>query len=106
MDKKKLIGKVERELIAAHLGRPKADPGENWNFAVMAEIRRQSRPPFIAQNPAVTLRFFWRFATAAGISAVILTSYAFGTGLGLEQLLFNFFFDDPLAAQAFRLLSL
>jgi hypothetical protein len=99
--------KMEDALITAHRSRPEIEPDAEWNTRGMAQVREEG-PLGLTNNryPALAQIFVWRFAAVVCSLALVISFYAFKTGIGTEQFMLEFFSDDPLATLTMILLPL
>lgn len=86
---------IEKVLLETHRSRPVPQLDKAWRVQVMDQIRLEAAELKISREIPVPA-FVWRFATATCTFALALSLYVALTGLGLDQLLLQLFFNDPL----------
>jgi len=86
--------KLEQALVGAYHQKESAEPDDFWEMRVMSHIRSlgplNSEPGYFI----IFDQFVWRFAAAACVLVLILSLYAFQTGIQPEYELANLFMDD------------
>lgn len=97
MTDKNQLAKIEDALVKSHRARPEIETVAGWNMRVMVQVRRHGCV-WNADRDDVAQRFVWRFAMAVCTLAMFLSLYAFGAGIGTDQLAVSFLFGDPSIA--------
>lgn len=88
--------KLEKALIRTYQGKEKTDPGDLWETKVMARIRSLGPPHAEPDCFSLLDQFVWRFSAAACLLVLVLSLYAFQTGMQPEYELANLFTDNSL----------
>ena len=111
MTEKDFVTKIEDALIKTHLSL--TEPSETdteWNMRVMAKVRTHGQHLFMQPGSwwytAVAQRIVWRFGTLAGLVALVLSIYTFGTTFIPEQVTMNLFINEPFVALTTGLFAL
>ena len=83
-------------LRAAYHAKERTEISDHWQTTAMREIRRLGPLNVKANSFAFANQVVWRFATVAGIVALMLSAYIFYTGFSPETEIVSQFLSDPV----------
>jgi hypothetical protein len=89
--------KLMNAFRAAYHEKECTEISDHWQTTVMREIRRLGPLNIKAYSFAFANQVVWRFATVAGIMALMLSAYIFYTGFSPETEIVSQFLSDPVS---------
>ena len=97
-ERKRRVEEIEKILFRAHRAAAAIRPSDEWQRALMSEVRRLG--PLGVEDAAVAAynRVAWRFLAAACAAALILFVFAYTNGFVANKDLAMSLLQDPLAA--------
>ncbi len=96
--RKRYLEEIEKLLFRAHRAAVAIQPGDEWQRALMSDIRRLG--PLGGEETAVTAynRIAWRFLAAACAAALVLFVFAYSNDFGASRDVAVSLLQDPIAA--------